>query len=208
MKNKNRQGEGKAFCVIAFILMFTTFFVITGCSQKNVSKAEITPDTPLTAKGQEFEVQKNIYNKLSIRLQPEIKSKKVEVGQFDNMVRITIPTDILFSGGGWTIDRRGSEILDKIVMVLKDLRNQAIEVNGYTDNSSVAPSLRTKFSTNRELSLARAVEIVNYFQKKGINRDMISATGYGAEHSVATNDTIQGRTRNRRMEVIVVAQGN
>jgi chemotaxis protein MotB len=189
---------------IVVVVLLSTLF-ITGCSSKKQPIPEASPVTPMTSRGQQLQTQTNIYQQLSKRLQAEIRSKKVEVKQLENQVRITIPSDLLFSGGGWTIDRKGNEILDKIIPVLKDFKNQAIEVYGYTDNAPVGSSMRSKFSTNRELSLARAVDIVNYFQNKGIDRDILSATGYGAEQPVATNDTAQGRVKNRRTEIAIMA---
>jgi len=209
MRRNIRYDEWNASRVICFVLMVAAaLFVFVSCSTKKVSKTEVQPASSMTEKSQQSQTQAIIYQQFIKRLQPEIKTNKAEVKQFDNQVRITIQNDILFPGGGLTIDRKGVEILDKIILVLKELKNQAIEVNGHTDNSPVGPSLRSKFSTSRELSLARAVEIVSYFQKKGIDRDMMSATGYGAEQSVATNDTPQGRAKNRRTEIIVVAQVN
>jgi chemotaxis protein MotB len=66
-------------------------------------------------------------------------------------------------------------------------------------------SLRGKFSTNRELSLARAVDVVNYLKEKGISPDLLTATGYGADQPVSPNDMPQGRARNRRIEILIVA---
>jgi chemotaxis protein MotB len=194
--------------VTAILVLFSSLLV-SGCASKKQSmpetrsEAKTTPAT--TPRSQQVQAQTNIYQQLTKRLQPEIKSYKVEIKQFDDRVRITIPNDVLFPGGGWTIDRKGNEILDKIIPVLKDLKNQAIEVYGYTDNAPVGSSMRSKFSTNRELSLARAVDIVSYLQKKGIDRDILSATGYGAEQPVATNDTTLGRVKNRRMEIAIMA---
>jgi flagellar motor protein MotB len=52
--------------------------------------------------------------------------------------------------------------------VFKTQKDSDIEVYGYTDNSPVMPSLRGKFSTNSELSLARAVDVVNYLKEKAL----------------------------------------
>jgi chemotaxis protein MotB len=170
------------------------------------SKREVRPISPVSAIGRQSQPLTSIYDQLLKKLQSEIKSKKAEVKQFENQVRITIPNDFLFPGGGWTVDRKGYEVLDKIVPVMKEFKGNPIEVYGYTDNAPIGPSLRTKFSTNRELSLARAVDIVSYFQKRGVNSDMLSATGYGADNPVATNDTPPGKGQeqtNRNSYIVV-----
>lgn len=187
-----------------FIAVILFSMLVPGCVSKKASRIEAQQVTPMTSRSQQSQSQTNTYQQLTKRLQPEIKSRKVEVKQFENQVRITIPNDVLFPGGGWTIDRKGKEILDKIIPVLKDIKNQAIEVYGYTDNVPIESSLKAKFSTNMELSLARTLDIVNYLQKKGIDRDILSSTGYGTEQPVAANDTSQGRARNRRMEMAIM----
>jgi chemotaxis protein MotB len=192
--------RGKAsLSLVVFVLM-----LIWGCSSKQSPRVDAKPITPATPMSQQLQSQTSLYQQLMKKLQSEIKANKVGVKQFENQVRITIPNDVLFPGGGWTLDRKGIEILDKIVTILKDLKNQAIEVYGYTDNAAISGSQRSRFSTNRELSLARAVDIVNYFEKKGIDRDILSATGYGSEQSLATNDTPAGRAKNRRVEIAIM----
>jgi chemotaxis protein MotB len=206
MRRIRRNDEWTVFHgVVSITMLVLALYGLEGCASKQESKREVRPITPVSAIGRQSQNMTSIYDKLLKSLQSEIKLKKAEVMQFENQVRITIPNDVLFPGGGWTIDRKGNELLDKIIPVLKDSKNQAIEVYGYTDNSPVGPLPKSKFTTNRELSLARAVDIVGYFQKKGINRDLLSATGYGAEEPVATNDTPQGKARNRRMIIAVMA---
>lgn len=205
MRRIRKNGERTAFYGAVYIVtLLLAIYGLDGCASKE-SRSEIRPAKTIPTKSQQSKTLTGIYDQLIKRLQPDIKSKKAEVQKFENQVRITIPNDVLFPGGGWVIDKRGHEILDKIVPVVKELKNNPIEVYGYTDNGPISPSMRSKFSTNRELSLARAVDIVNYFQKKGIDRDVLSATGYGEEQPVATNDTPLGRAKNRRMEIAIMA---
>jgi chemotaxis protein MotB len=202
MREMRRNDYRKALEIIVIVLMpVFALHGLEGCASKPESKREIRPITPVSAIGRQSQTLTSIYDKLLKSLQSEIKSKKAEVKQFENQVRITIANDILFPGGGWTVDRKGYEMLDKIVPVMKEFKGSPIEVYGYTDNGPIGPSVRSKFSTNRELSLARAVDIVSYFQRKGVDRDLLSATGYGADNPVAPNDTPQGRARNRRTEI-------
>ena len=113
--------------------------------------------------------------------------------------------EILFPEGGWELNQKGRETLDKILPVLKNLTNQRIEVNGYTDNVPIGPELKSRFPSNWELSTARATDVVRYLQKEGVNPELLSATGYGQEDPVASNDTPEGRAKNRRIEIVLVA---
>jgi len=92
------------------------------------------------------------------------------------------------------------------VPVLKGLTNQRIEINGYTDNVPIGPELKSRFPSNWELSTARATDVVRYLIKEGVSPQLLSATGYGEQDPVASNSTAAGRAKNRRIEIVLVAQ--
>jgi len=166
-----------------------------GCAAKQASKEEARSVTSMTGP----------YQQLTKQLHKEIRAGHAEVKQFDKNLKVVLANDILFPKGGWSIDRKGKVILDKVIPVFKTMKDSDIEVYGHTDNSPVMPSLRGKFSTNRELSLARAVDVVNYLKEKGVSPDLLTATGYGADQPASPNDIPQGRARNRRIEILIVA---
>jgi chemotaxis protein MotB len=180
---------------VFFSLITSAIMLSSGCASKQASKDEAPPITNMTGP----------YQQLTKQLHKEIKAGHAQVSQLDKSLKIAFVNDILFSKGGWSIDRKGKEILDKVIPVFKTLKDSDIEVYGHTDNSPVMLSLRGKFSTNRELSLARAVDVVNYLKEKGISPDLLTATGYGADQPVSPNDMPQGRARNRRIEILIVA---
>jgi len=70
----------------------------------------------------------------------------------------------------------------------------SIEVAGHTDSTGTA-------EYNQRLSQARAETVLNFLASKGIARDRMSARGYGEEKPVASNDTSEGRAKNRRVEL-------
>ncbi len=150
--------------------------------------------------------QEQTYQALDQRLQAEINSDQVEIQQLQDRLKVTVLNEILFPEGGWELNQKGRETLNKIVPVLKNLTNQRIEVNGYTDNVPIGPELKSRFPSNWELSTARATDVVRYLVKEGVNPQLLSATGYGEEDPVASNDTPEGRAKNRRIEIVLVAQ--
>ncbi|MGA7877726.1 MAG: flagellar motor protein MotB [Desulfoferrobacter sp.] len=150
--------------------------------------------------------QEQTYQALDQRLQAEINSDQVEIQQLQDRLKVTVLNEILFPEGGWELNQKGRETLNKIVPVLKGLTNQRIEINGYTDNVPIGPELKSRFPSNWELSTARATDVVRYLVKEGVNPQLLSATGYGEEDPVASNDTPEGRAKNRRIEIVLVAQ--
>lgn len=149
--------------------------------------------------------QEQTYQALDQRLQAEVNADQVEIQQLQDRLKVTVLNEILFPEGGWELNQKGRETLNKMVPVLKNLTNQRIEVNGYTDNVPIGPELKSRFPSNWELSTARATDVVRYLIKEGVNPQLLSATGYGQEDPVAPNDTPEGRAKNRRIEIVLVA---
>jgi chemotaxis protein MotB len=66
-------------------------------------------------------------------------------------------------------------------------------------------ALKNRFATNWELSTARATEVVRYLQEEGgLDPHLLSATGYAEYQPVASNDTEEGRHKNRRIEIVLL----
>lgn len=83
------------------------------------------------------------------------------------------------------------------------LRKQ-IRIEGHTDNVPIGVKLREKFPTNWELSTARATNVVRFFiERGGVNRERLEAVGFADTRPVASNDTEDGRTDNRRIEILL-----
>jgi len=93
----------------------------------------------------------------------------------------------------------------KVGAALKAIQDKAIRVEGHTDNVPIATSLQDRFASNWELSTARATAVVRYLQDKaGIAPDHLIAAGYGEFRPIAPNTTPEGRTQNRRIEIVLV----
>ncbi len=112
--------------------------------------------------------------------------------------------DLAFPPGGYNLTRAGRAKLDEIVPALQILQHAKIVVYGYTDDHPVGRALKAKgIVDNLDLSSKRANEVVRYLLSKGVDPNIISAKGRGGTHPVASNDTRQGRSQNRRIEVLV-----
>jgi chemotaxis protein MotB len=152
------------------------------------------------------QVQKSqLYEELNQQLQAEVAADQVKIQQLQDRLKVTMLNEILFPEGGWEIGQKGKQTLNKMVPVLKSLQNKRIEVSGYTDNVPIAPAFRWRFPSNWELSTARATDVLRYLVQQGVNPSVLSATGYGEQNPVASNDTPAGRSQNRRVEIVIAA---
>ena len=92
--------------------------------------------------------------------------------------------------------------MDAVVSRLVDLRDLKLEVVGHTDTTRIAPRSRHIFADNQALSEARAQSVANYLSDElELTPEQISATGKGETDPIASNDTPEGKTKNRRVEV-------
>lgn len=147
---------------------------------------------------------KGTYNKLVNELQEEIKKGEIEVTQLRDKLTLSMVEKILFDSGSAEIKKEGKKVLDRVVEILKNVKERQINIEGHTDNVPISPRLAQRFPTNWELSTARATNVVRYLQEKGIDPALLSATGYAEYRPVASNDTEEGRAKNRRIEIVLV----
>ncbi len=109
-----------------------------------------------------------------------------------------------FASGSADLPVEGIVVLKKIARFLKAYPNHPVIIEGHTDNVPISPRLRSKFPDNKALSEARAKAVRDYFVLvEGLPARLFTYKGYGAERPIASNDTEEGRAKNRRVEIII-----
>ena len=144
-----------------------------------------------------------ISESLTSLLQPELKKGTVTVRQRGNKLTLALASSDLFSSGDATVTLGGTSLLERIGAVLHGSRYQGIEVAGHTDNTPFRSDLRKGFRDNLELSRARADYAVQILINGGLQSDRVKAVGYGDSKPITTNDTDKGRSKNRRLEIVI-----
>lgn len=102
-----------------------------------------------------------------------------------------------FNIGAATLTVEGQKILDEIAVAIESLGNPSIQIIGHTDSTG-------NRLANIGLSLARADSVKAYLTDKGIPQAQMTALGAGPDHPITTNDTAEGRAKNRRIEFRIV----
>jgi chemotaxis protein MotB len=130
----------------------------------------------------------------------------VQAGQLSVITRngvmvLVVPSDLLFEGGKADMKPAGQKAIKQIAAVLKTLPDRRFQVRGHTD--SVA-ARTPRFASNWDLSASRAVEIVRQLITHGVRPESLGAAGYAEFDPVAPGDTVEGRAKNRRIEIIFV----
>jgi len=117
---------------------------------------------------------------------------------------IRLLTDkVLYDSGTATLNPAATPLLDRIATLLKSDFTHPIVVEGHTDDQPIASAA---FPTNWELSAARATAVVRFFIRDHVGAGRLAASGYGAEHPITTNATADGRSRNRRVEIVLTRE--
>lgn len=143
---------------------------------------------------------KSTYETLIGRLKGELSSGKVEIQQMRDGINVNLAQDILFRSGSAQLDKTGSELLFKVAGELKASPFEVL-VTGHTDNQKIGPTLATRYPTNWELGAARAARIVRLFEEAGIDKIRMAAISFSDSRPRESNDTPEGRARNRRIEI-------
>ena len=144
------------------------------------------------------------YQKLDEQLKADLAGDSAQIEQLQNLVKLTLANGILFAEGGWELGEAGKALLTKMAPALKDLTGQRIVIKGFTDSVPIGPALRERFPSNVELSKARADAVADLLKAQGVPANLITTTGLGQAHPVASNDTAEGRAKNRRVEIDIV----
>ncbi len=136
-------------------------------------------------------------------LRKEIDDDQVKVGMDERGVVITFVAEVLFDSGKVKIRPEAYPVLDKVAQVLTDVTpDRRIAIEGHTDNE---PIKRSGWKSNWELSTARSTSVLHYLvDEKGIQPDLVHSTGYGEYKPVTSNDTREGRQKNRRVEIVIL----
>jgi chemotaxis protein MotB len=143
------------------------------------------------------------YENLNNSLEAEIKADQVQVKQFQNRIQVTMADEILFPEGGWEVGAHGIDALNKVSPSLQGLNGKRVVVQGFTDSLPVAAALRARFPTNWELSANRATNVVRHLQTLGVDPSTLVAEAFGQYHPIASNETPEGRRKNRRINIVI-----
>ncbi|PLW83957.1 flagellar motor protein MotD [Kineobactrum sediminis] len=158
------------------------------------------PDAPADSGGGEarMEIMADDIRKALAEL---IELDQVRVRQTPLWVEVEINTDLLFPVGIAQVASAATPTLERLAEILQPLPNR-VRIEGHTDD---VPISTVRFPSNWELSAARASSVVRLFQERGVAPVRMAAIGLGEFSPVADNISTEGRNRNRRVTIIILA---
>ena len=118
-------------------------------------------------------------------------------------VEISLKDVILFDPGKADLKAISFKTLDVLVGLSKTVNNP-ISIEGHTDN---VPIKNSKYQSNWELSSARAVSVLHFFESKNIAKERLQFVGYGEYQPLFPNDTKEHKQANRRVNIVILRKG-
>jgi chemotaxis protein MotB len=174
-------------------------------SSSNKSKMTIAEQAKrLAALENLIQSQKDLMNKLRktiadalVNFKPDELTVQIKNGK----VYVSLQEKLLFKSGSAVVDPKGKQALGFLATVLNNTPDITVDIEGHTDT---VPIKNANFADNWALSVGRAASVVRILTNDyGVDPHRITASGRGKFHPVASNDTAEGRTRNRRTEIIL-----
>ncbi len=140
------------------------------------------------------------YQDLVTDLEKELAAGQIQIEQLREGIRLNVSDDVLFASGSADLDPIGREVLTSVSDKLRKL-DHMIEVQGHTDDRRISRRLARRYPSNWELAGARAARVVRLLLDEGVDGDRLSAVSYASYRPLASNDTPEGRSLNRRIEI-------
>lgn len=130
------------------------------------------------------------------------EGKGLTVEQRDGKVYVSMENKLLFKSGSWAVGSEGRQAIEQLGTVLADNPDIAVLIEGHTDNDPFSSG--GQIANNWDLSTKRATAIVQILnENKTINPESLTAAGRGEFAPIASNETTEGKAKNRRIEVVL-----
>jgi len=146
-------------------------------------------------------------DELELKLKDEIARGDVAVKQFKGEIVVDLVDQILFPSGEAELNEKGKAVLKQVGETLAKVPDKVLQIGGHTGNAPITGKLKDKFSSNWELSAQRALNVVHFLQDEvKLPGERLIASGYSEFKPLSKNSSKDGRKRNRRIEVTLLAR--
>lgn len=176
---------------------------LTGQQVSTVGKthqthAKFPPPSPIASTNQDF-----LLKKLQAVIRKDHLTARIQVYPVPQGVMVMILSGVLFNPGEARIQPSAVKVMGDLGRVLGAVPNPVV-VQGFTDSTPIDTS---EYHSNWDLSAMRAARVVDYWTGEGLSPTRFMLEGFGQYAPVATNATAAGRAKNRRVDVLVLKQG-
>jgi chemotaxis protein MotB len=199
-------GDLMSYLMIFFLMMFSFSMAKTDKSKSRKYEESLAniqksfggkTDAKRMERVRAQETESKMENNLKESMAAGGVSSLVQIQSDARMVKLVLTEGVLFSSGAADLKEPAKKVLAPIAAELKKVPNRII-IEGHTDN---IPIRHGKYSSNWELSMARAYSVLLFMSEQGISAKQLAGIGYGENLPVGDNATAEGRAKNRRIEI-------
>lgn len=190
-------------------LLFAFFVVLFACAQTDKMKIlsrslQATLDRPLPRPIPKTPELQPAMDFLSRQLRTEIEAGQMRVRLEQRGLVVSLSQAAFFPSGGDQLEPRLCTSIRKVADAVRDLPNP-IRLEGHTDSQAIHDK---RFRDNWELSAARALAMLQLLNgSERIARERLAIAGYADTAPITTNETEEGRSRNRRVDIVILSKG-
>lgn len=202
-------GDLMSYLMIFFMVLFSLYVNKASGARPLEASAQLVDlqkvfggkiDPALLERIKNFKKEEAVAYKLKESPEIQALSEFVQIQTGDEFIRLVLPEAISFDPGQAVLGPQAKTLMHVLAKIVKDIPNDIV-VEGHTDNRPI----KTKdFPNNFFLSSARAYSVIESLTREGVPQDRISGQGYGEVRPVADNATLEGRAKNRRVEIVLV----
>jgi chemotaxis protein MotB len=170
-------------------------------SQASAPQVRVAPSAAEQLRRQREQKLVGVADKIRTALMPLVETGQVRMKPSARGLVVEINASVLFAPGQATLRPDSIQALQAVAQVLTEVDN-AVHVEGHTDTLPIAS---VQYPSNWELASARASSVVRLFAAGGVTAQRLSAIGYADNRPVDSNETADGRARNRRVTLLILA---
>jgi chemotaxis protein MotB len=151
-----------------------------------------------------YDMLQRVYKQVVMNIEKLELDKDIEVVKDRGAMVLRVTENVLFAPGSSNLKKEAGPVLRKVADLIAPLPFE-VRIEGHTDNTSYKDS----WNANWELSAFRAIAVLKYFaENKLLSLDRLSAVGYGEHRPLVSNDSIENRALNRRVEIVLEFGGD
>lgn len=199
-------GDLMSYLMIFFLMMFS--FAVAKTDKSKSRKYEESLNNLQTAFGGKVDQKRldraeakasenNFEEKMKESMLTNELANLVQMQSTERKVKLVLSEGVLFTSGHADLKEPAKKVLGPIAAELKKVKNDII-IEGHTDN---VPMKSGKYASNWELSMARAYSVLVFMSEQGIPAKNLAGIGYGENRPIGDNATVEGRAKNRRIEI-------
>jgi len=183
-------------------IMISMNTALSGRGSSMIQKENTLAAKELDQKKKEAETEKlhGLMKQIEGYIEARGLEKVITIKDEPKGIKLSLKDVILFESGKADLKGDSLVILKDLLDLIKQVKNP-ISIEGHTDN---VPITNNEFKSNWELSAARALSVLYFFEDKGIPSDKLQFSGFGEQNPLYPNDTVEHRQINRRVDITIL----